>query len=518
MPEYKFKRIFKNTPDMILGIVLKFSAGVALIAATESLNWRYVHDSPLMIYTGWLVSQGLVPYRDFFDMNMPANYLVMSAMGQIFGWSDAGFRLFDIICLASINLSTYLWLRNTGKVQALVAPVLFTFSYLGFGPDLSLQREYLALVPFTAMVAICTFSRDDISIQGLVISGILSGLALMIKPQFLILCLPVLFYTLTIGKKPFKQIILQRFALFCTGLALIIVTMAIYLVANRALIPFLEIARNYWPLYTHMTGGHEPISGFSRLSYICKSSFFGLMNLYLPMAILGLIVMRYAHQDRRFMGLIIALLLASLIYPAAGGQFWVYHWIPFFYVSICAFSQTALALQSEGKGKQIATTVLILSLLFKSSTLGLGMWNFHEISLHPKHGVPDEIAEFLRSNMRPEDKVQPLDWTAGAIHGMLIARAPLATRFMYDFHFYHHVNSRYIARLRREFIKEFAAAKPRFVVEMIIKDKPIGANTSQDFPELQKHLEMHYKPVECKLRYRIYELVDSFSEKPDKSL
>ena len=38
----------------------------------------------------------------------------------------------------------------------MVASIAFPLWYLGAGPSLSLQREYLALVPFAGMLAVAT--------------------------------------------------------------------------------------------------------------------------------------------------------------------------------------------------------------------------------------------------------------------------------------------------------------------------------------------------------------------------
>src|SRR5687768_13818935 len=76
----------------LLGLSAVVVAGLAVV----SLRWRYVHDSPLMMYAGFLIDRGAVPYRDFFDMNMPGTYFVMWTMGRVFGWTDLAFRLFDL--------------------------------------------------------------------------------------------------------------------------------------------------------------------------------------------------------------------------------------------------------------------------------------------------------------------------------------------------------------------------------------------------------------------------------------
>jgi hypothetical protein len=87
-----------------------------------------------------------------------------------------------------------------------------------------------------------------------------------------------------------------------------------------------------------------------------------------------------------------------------------------------------------------------------------------------------------------------------------MARARLATRFIYDFHFYHHVESPYIQRLRQEFMRELSDQKPRYIVQVIEnKPWPTGAHTTRSLPQLQTYLEQYYVLVKEKETYRILE-------------
>ena len=496
---------------VILALAIVIGGITAVVAAIASLRWRYVHDSPLMIYTGLLVSKGAVPYRDFFDMNMPGPYFAMWAMGQIFGWNDLGSRWFDLLCLTSISVFTYRSLRRVGLLPAIAAPVLFALWYLRCGPAMSLQREYLGLVPFTAMLAVATADREGgISLPRCFASGVLAGLTILVKPQFLMLCVPPLAFIATSGRRP--HAIARRVVLFGAGAALVLCAMLLYLLATGGLRPFVDMAVNYWPLYTHMTGDHAPIDGIARLLYIVRALRDGLMTFYLPMAVVGVVVMDHVQQNRRFVRLVAALLLLAMLYPAAAGQFWNYHWIPFSYFALCAASLAAAPNESRGVAMILPAAMLVYLLAFYSSTIADDLWFHHKVrdSGAPiKNGVPDEVAGFLRAHMEEGDAVQPLDWSGGAVHGMLMARAPLATRFIYDFHFYHHVNHPYIAQLRREFMAELLAARPRFIVD-VHGDKPWpqGPETTRDFPALTGFIEEQYRPAQTGQTYRIMERID----------
>ena len=496
---------------VLLALAIAIGGIAAVVAALASLHWRYAHDSPLMIYAGWLVSNGAVPYRDFFDMNMPGPYFAMWAMGQVFGWGDLGFRLFDLLCLAAISIFTYQWLRKMGSWSAPTAPVLFALWYLRGGPWMSLQREYLGLVPLAAMLATATAGREgSISIRRCFFSGVFAGLTLLIKPQFLMLCAPLLAYIATIGQRPIP--LSRRLVSFGAGVTLVLAAMLLYLLATDSLRSFWQIVVNYWPLYAHMTGDHVPISGLDRLLYIARTLRDKLLVFYLPMAVVGIVAMDHVRKNQRLLWLIAALLAAAALYPAAAGQFWSYHWIPFSYFAVCAASLAAVPQEPKSLATVLPAALLVFLLAFYSSTTADDLWFRYmaqNIEAPPKNGVPDEVAGFLRGHMKKGDTVQPLDWSGGAVHGMLMARAPLATRFMYDFHFYHHVNHPYVAALREEFMAELSAAHPRFIVDVFEnKPWPNGPETSRDFPALQKHLEAHYRLAQLGESYRIWERID----------
>ena len=89
---------------------------------------------------------------------------------------------------------------------------------------------------------------------------------------------------------------------------------------------------------------------------------------------------------------------------------------------------------------------------------------------------------------------------------MLLSEAKLATRFMYDYHFYHHVSTAYTQKLRASFIDQLRSAAPRFIIE-IHTDKPwvSGVDSTREFPELGTFLDDHYEVAFRGDGYCIYE-------------
>lgn len=492
---------------IVVALAVVIAAAMLLVVALASLKWRYVLDSPLMIYAGFLVAGGSVPYRDLFDMNMPGTYLVMAAMGRVFGWNDLGFRVFDLLCLASISISTFLWTRRFGNLSAFAAAVAFPLWYLNGGPIVSMQREYIALVPFAAMLAVATTDGPKPWLQVLVV-GVLAGMTALIKPQFLLLSLPLLLFLLQPCTTSID--VRRRIAAFAAGAAIPIGLMFLYLLRTRSLASFLDMAVNYWPLYTHLDGRHAPISGLPRLLYMVRSTAAGLVTFYAPMAVIGLIVLERDENQRRYAWMMGGLLILAGLYPAVSGQFWGYHWIPFYYVALCAACLPARVVPSrELSIGGMAPALGAVFLLFLLSAMSLEQLSGPRKGTGGDPATADEISGFLRSRMNPGDTVQPLDWTGGAVHGMLMARAPLATRFIYDFHFYHHISSPYIHKLRSDFMGELVASNPRFIIQVLEhKPWPTGPDTTRDFPELQTFLDRHYAPAQQGATYRILQRSD----------
>jgi hypothetical protein len=127
--------------------------------------------------------------------------------------------------------------------------------------------------------------------------------------------------------------------------------------------------------------------------------------------------------------------------------------------------------------------------------------------ISPTTGRADRVARYLDENLKEGDTVQPLDWTGGALLAMLKTRAHIATPYVFDFYFYHHVSNPYIQGLRVDFMKKLRAAKPRFIIEVIANDKPwvSGVDTSREFPELREFLNVNYSVVIEKDDVLIYE-------------
>jgi len=496
----------------VLGAINSLLSLFLIAEAYLSLQWRIVHDGPILFYMGWLIRKfGYIPFRDFFDMNMPGAHWISALLGAVFGFSDPGYRRADLFILAITLLLIFLWLRSFGYLPAWSAAVVFGLVYLQYGPGMSLQREFLILPLLLAMLII--FPMRDLSkeLRRLIVSGFFLGLAAMIKPQSGLLIF-VLISVILFSKQERKQKILHA-SLFILGCGLPFLTSIIYLGLNNALPDFFETATRYWPLYTEINGRLE-INGsanhFFEILDGVKS--IGLKSLWLFPAGFGFfsIIKNKSHlyENRLKAALMAGGVVSSLIGVIIANKYWEYHWLPFIFFLILLSSAGLYTFNTLAHRLMVwaftVSLILVMIILLKPSNEFWLQMNGQELP-PPQGGRVDEIANYLEKNLQPGDTVQPLDWSNGAVHAMLTAKARLATRYLYDFHFYHHISNPEIQHLRQDLIVNLTLSKPKIIIQFI-GDRPWvnGPDTSREFPELQQFVNDNYLLDIEKNGYRLW--------------
>jgi hypothetical protein len=279
------------------------------------------------------------------------------------------------------------------------------------------------------------------------------------------------------------------------GIALPVGVTVIYLVATDSLSPFIEIFTNLVPIYNRVTLGLIKVAENDRFRYLLEENFLTGNIALLPAALAG-IVFASSIEHRKSRMLLWTLALSAIV-PALAGKFYDYHYLPFSYVACLALALNLSSAPSGTKrlavfGSSLIVVYSILNVcvpLIFQNTMPEAMRNSQA-----RLATSGLVASYLHDHSRPGDKAQPLDWTEGVLHGMLIARIPLATRFMADFEFYFSPEHPYVRRIRKEFLAELESAKPRWVIATAHKYKawPGGPPDAAHFQELEDYLVAHY--------------------------
>lgn len=467
---------------------------LGILAAILSLGHSTQHDGPVVMYPAWLVwTKQKNLYQDLFDFNLPGTYGIYGLIVLLTDFQDLRVQLLHITLLCVLALLG----------QHVAGPGLHLASLSAFGVylailfadpiSLSLQREFFILLLAVGAVAVL-MNLERSAVASLWI-GVMGGYAMLIKPHAVVIFLMVLWFRVGWAQMGERARSLGGFALG-SGLT---VAVAIATVAlSGGLSELALIVKDYVPLYGEMTGGHEVLPPGERMTYILTNIAGNrFAKVVFALAILGhLMIVQERKEDVRLAKLSIVLVLIAtccLFYPALSGQFWKYHYLPFFYFGAFSVSVSMYVLIKRQQ-KVIWTLGYLLAAFVALWSVALG--TLRQLKAGHRHNSSAlMIRDYLRDNLQPGETVQPLDWTVGCVDGMLRARAPLATRFIYDFSFYHHVSSETIQRLRRRFIEELDASRPAVILQAYGARRPwpSGVDTTRRFPELELRLRRDYK-------------------------
>lgn len=499
-------------------IILTLLAAFLIVQTAYSLQWTPTHDAAPLLYEVFLMQGGAMPYRDIFDFQMPGAYVAYYLLGIVSNFGPLRLRILDLLILAALITITYFAIQRYGKLPAIAAGVLFGLKYLQGGPSLSLQREYLLLI-FIALALLIGIRRDSLTLKHRLTLGLLFGLSAVIKPHAALGLLPFLLFDIAdLRQRPgvsLQSLIKGSLLPMGLGFLIPISLTALWLLFTNSLLPFLDIATNYWGLYSQINGRMEVTSGTDRWLFIlAQFPHFGGHWLWLIPASLGV----YLNRDRQTY-LLAALALCYAIYPALSGQFFPYHYIPFIYFIILLASLTLSSFRSPLSTFHfpqpsflfhLSSLLLLITIILtiRPSTAFLRQIEGKPITTSTDRA--EDIARFLERNLEPGDTVQPLDWTGGSLLAMLQTRTLIATPYVFDFYFYHHVSDPYIQSIRADFMTQLQKANPRFIIEVTAIDKPwvTGEDTSRDFPELRAFLDKRYSITMERDDYIIYELDD----------
>ena len=249
LPTNHFLRLFQ----LALAASLLISAVLSLV---WTIHWPLVGDAALIHYIVFLTQHGMAPYRVLGDMNMPGSFLVESAAMHLFGTGALAWRLFDFSLLGLGAGAFFLIAEARNRLAGLFAASLFALVHARDGLAEGGQRDLTMAVALIGATALLLLAVRRQTLWPAAIFGLLSGLALTIKPT----ALPLSLAQLAIGVwglrrrgQPWRSplvaavLALTLFPLLAFG----------FLLQQHALSAFLEGLRTIVPYYASL--GHRPL-------------------------------------------------------------------------------------------------------------------------------------------------------------------------------------------------------------------------------------------------------------------
>ncbi|MGH7334330.1 MAG: hypothetical protein ACREKS_16625 [Candidatus Rokuibacteriota bacterium] len=466
-------------------------ASVVVTFALRSIDWPLVHDAPIMHYIAWRISDGAVPYRDLFDMNMAGTYLIHLGALEAFGASDAGWRAFDLAWLLATSLALAAFARPWGWVSATGSALLFAVYHLAGGALQAGQRDFF-LVIFLVLGAlgVARWAAGAGSVT-LACGGLALGAGMTIKPHAVLLAGALAVVVLVVGNRS-GSAAMKPVMIFSVAAALVPAVVVMWIAASGGLPAWRDIVMHYLvPYYARLGRGHS-------------SWAFRHWQVWIPLTAVMLALGNAVIAGRYTVRHTIATLGVAygFVHYLGQGKGWAYHLYPLAaFVALLAFSELRVALLQRpiiGVPLAVSLAVTLVGLTQIGVEASRGSW------IRDKEQMVEALTQDL-GPLRTDDSVQMLDTTDGGIHALLRLRARQPTRFLYDFHFFHDEETVEIRSLRAEFMRELTARPPRFIVFFRRGWPEGGPERIARFPELERRLAERYRVVHNRPRYMVYE-------------
>jgi hypothetical protein len=468
-------------------------AALAGVLAFRSLSWPVVHDTPILHYLAWRIADGAAPYRDLFDMNQPGVYALHLAVLATLGAGDAAWRAFDLAWLALTALAIAALAAPWGGAAAAGGALAFAAYHLAGGAWQAGQRDFL-LCPFlvVGVLGVARWLERHRRLASLACSGAAMGAAVTVKPHAGILAVALGVIVVVAAARAGGAAALGPAAIYGAAAALAPAAALAWLWAAGALDAWREAVFGYLlPLYSTL-GRDVPWTVHRR-------------ELWLPLGVAAALSMAVAVRGRRF-GARHALAVVGVVYGivhyVAQGKGWEYHLSPLAaFVSVLMFAGLA-----PGVAARRATAVPLVVAL----STGLGLLAVKGLEAAParweraQEARVSELVRDLRGRLRTGDTVQVLDTTEGGVHALLRLGLRQPTRFVYDFHFFHDVDTPVVQALRAELIESLDARPPRFVVLFEHGWPSGGYERVRAFPQLAERLDSRYEVVASPAGYRLH--------------
>jgi hypothetical protein len=507
----------------VLGAILATSGATALAQMVLSLKWPFGKDPPLLHYAAFLMSsEGRIPYLDVFETSMPGTFFYHRAIGAVFGWSAEALRATDVTLLLFTCLLTWAVMRPFGAMAASCSSVLVALRYQQAGIRDALQRDQVGLILVLCAVAMAATRRPTQLLLRAGLAGIALGAASTIKPHLLIGAIPVLAKLVTDAtrhsvsptseRRSLRAAVLQTLPAFVAGCLMAPLVSLLYLWEVGALAAFWELVSEYLPLHLLLNGEHRAMSGMERLWYLLwGSTGFGGMRLFVPVTLVfawsTLRLLPRGDDRRSVVWLLLGSGAAFAVYPILAGQFWSYHYWPlsYFVSALLGLALFTLGHPSASVARRLVVTAMLVSIVaLRVRPAAETLRQLRGLAPN-QESAADRMTAMLEQHVAAGDTVQPLDWTGGAVQALLRTRTSLATGFLYDYHFYHHVDRTIVRRLRERFLQQLSVRNPRWILDVKKKPRVSGPGTTEEFPALRSLLEERYRVVLDRPAFTLYE-------------
>lgn len=484
------------------------------IWGAASLSYPFGWDQGIMASVGDTLLHGGMPYREAWDIKGPVAH-VWFAIGQLlFGRGQLGIRVVDLALLtwAAFALARVGRQLTRPSAGAWIA-IGLVLAHATLGYFYTAQPD--GAVSLALTVAFAPLFATSPTRRALAMSGVVIGIAMLMKPLYVVFLLVPGLLVLQSTERPFVE---RVKSLLIVGVATAIPVAATlaWFAARGALDEMIDVYIRY------NASSYSGVTDFS-----LRQRVMGVVRYFLPwpraVALMAMLVGSAAilRHDRRRALLVFGWFLGALALVVSQGKFFVYHWAVIF---PSAALLVALGVSSIIGGEQPASMppsthasspslgmrsalgaaivlAIVLPLTRQPASDAMHWMRFvsgseSRAQYYARFGLDDRsyvaadqmaAAEFIRANTTDTDRVAIFGYDAPVL--FLSGRAN-ATRYSYALPLVgHRSSSAFRTEYRRDFMASLVSVPAYVVIGLLFSGKQ---RTLDDFPEFKAYLARHF--------------------------
>ncbi|MCX6376932.1 MAG: glycosyltransferase family 39 protein [Armatimonadetes bacterium] len=472
----------KSLPQKLFLVLLLLFSIMIVCCFSATLDWQMGWDTAPIHYTAWRILQGDRLYEDVFDVSWPASPLVHMLSIAVFGKTDVGFRLFDLVWVCFLNATMFIFLRKPRWKAAAAASLCFCACYLAAG-ETNMQEREIQMLPFL----ILTLHFTGLSIERkrslyAFLAGFFLGFVTFIKPfPVALLAMLLVYLVVAFVQSGDAKALPAVVASLCGGFLIPGVLILLWLYQMNAVQSFWQlVVFIHYRLYRSLYNGTPAV-------------ILGRFALWtLPAWPVLISVVRVKRMDLRMQLALIGAAYGLIHYfiQSKGWSQHIYIVVTFFLVT--GFSAVDIVLQGPNPRWRYAAVVLTgITLLLLSPLYLINLERLKKKNLEYVESAMNDLRPLVKTG----DEVQPIENMAGLINAIYRLNLRIPARYLHSYPFFHATGNQ-----KDDFIARLSSDR----VQVIIIDGDDVALIHHEYPALEELLEKDCYRYQSNELYSIY--------------
>jgi hypothetical protein len=460
---------FRGVPLIVVFIVVIFFGLIRFRLRDMPLE----RDEGEYALSGYLMLQGIPPYKLAYNLKLPGTYAAYAAMLAVFGETPSGIHLgFLLVNAVTALLMYFLAARLLGTFAGVVAAA--SYALLSTSPGIlgfQAHATHFIVLPALAGILLLLSALDSQRQWIFFLSGVLSGIAFLMKQHGVFVPIFCFFYLLVEARKrAFGHVRTTRLT---TWFSLGIIAPC---VITAWLLQHAGVFHQFW-FWTVSYAGEYSKMGLRRGIRVFLANFHTVTAetaLIWLLAALGLIALRWSPRARKHAWFLVSLLLLAFIAICPGVQFRPHYFVlllPAISLLVAVAVSTATDIVAlQGKSNYLIALPVVAFLISFASTIY--QQHVFYFSLTPEQALravypadsgiflsAPKIADYIREHSSPSSQLGVIG-SEPEIY-FYAHRLP-ATGYIYMYSLIE--KQKYTEQMRQQMTREVETSRPDYLV------------------------------------------------------